>query len=107
MATYKEIIGTNIEVVSSDPSDPVAGQVWYNTTTDELKARQSFVGQAWGTGGALNTARQGLSGAGIQTAALAFGGSTPVGADFNNTEQYDGTSWTEVNDTNISFRIWR
>ena len=57
MATYKEIIGTNIEVVSSDPSNPVTGQVWYNTTTDQLKARQQFVGNAWSSGGNLNTGR--------------------------------------------------
>jgi hypothetical protein len=40
----------------------------------------------------LNTARYGLSGAGIQTAALAFGGFTPTitGA----TEEYDGSTWT-------------
>jgi hypothetical protein len=41
----------------------------------------------------LNTARYGLGGAGIQTAALAFGGSQdpPISAA---TEEYDGTSWT-------------
>ena len=37
MATYKEIHGTNIEVVSSDPSNPVNGQVWYNSTDQKLK----------------------------------------------------------------------
>jgi hypothetical protein len=41
--------------------------------------------------GSLNTARQGLAGAGTQTAALAFGGGPPpTGA----TEEYDGTTWT-------------
>jgi hypothetical protein len=42
----------------------------------------------------MNTARQLLAGAGIQTAALAFGGYTPpvTGA----TEEYDGTSWTTL-----------
>jgi hypothetical protein len=40
----------------------------------------------------LNTARRGLAGCGIQTAALAFGGRNPgVTAA---TEEYDGTSWT-------------
>jgi hypothetical protein len=38
----------------------------------------------------LNTARRILAGAGIQTAALAFGGNPITGA----TEEYDGTSWT-------------
>jgi hypothetical protein len=41
--------------------------------------------------GNLNTARYALAGAGIQTAALAFGGfgTAITGA----TEEYDGTSW--------------
>ena len=54
MATYKEIRGTQIEAVASDPSNPVEGQVWYNTTTDKIKARQQFVGNAWSTGGNIN-----------------------------------------------------
>ena len=37
MTTYKEIRGTNIEAVASDPSNPVEGQVWYNTTTNVVK----------------------------------------------------------------------
>jgi hypothetical protein len=41
----------------------------------------------------LNTARFGVGGAGIQTAALAFGGQTPA-APTGATEEYDGTSWT-------------
>ena len=37
MATYKEIKGTQIEVLASDPSNPVEGQVWYNSTSNVLK----------------------------------------------------------------------
>jgi hypothetical protein len=40
----------------------------------------------------MNTARRDLAGAGIQTAALAFGGNT--GTETAVTEEYDGTSWT-------------
>jgi hypothetical protein len=40
----------------------------------------------------MNTARFGLGGAGIQTAALGFGGQSP--ANTAATEEYDGTSWT-------------
>jgi hypothetical protein len=46
----------------------------------------------------MNTARSNLAGAGIQTAALAFGGDT--GASTAATESYDGTSWT--NDTSMA-----
>ena len=37
MTTYKELKGTNIQAVSSDPTYPVNGQVWYNTTDNVLK----------------------------------------------------------------------
>jgi hypothetical protein len=73
MATYKEIIGTDIQTVTTDPTE-VTGQVWYNSSTGELKTRNQFVGNAWSSGGNLNTARFGRGSAGIQTAALYFGG---------------------------------
>jgi hypothetical protein len=97
MATYKEIFGTNIEVLSSDPSNPVEGQVWYNSTDNVVKGAAATTVGSWATGGSLNTARWGLGNAGIQTSALAFGG-RPTAA----TESYDGTSWTEVNDLNTA-----
>jgi len=90
MATYKDIKGTNIEVLSSDPSNPELGQIWYNTTSQTLKGLE--LGSAsWATGGNLGTARYQLGGAGTQTAGLAFGGApgTP-----NATEEYNGSSWT-------------
>tara|TARA_R110002012_G_scaffold154055_1_gene314301 strand:- start:69 stop:1037 length:969 start_codon:yes stop_codon:yes gene_type:complete len=99
MATYKEIRGTQIEAVATDPSNPVEGQVWYNTTSNVLKGNAATAAGAWATGGTLNTARYGGGSAGIQTAALYFGGITvpPVTAVV---ESYNGTSWTEVNDLN-------
>ena len=55
-------------------------------------ATEEYNGTSWVAGGSLNTGRHSLAGAGIQTAALAFGGTIPgvTGA----TEKYDGTSWT-------------
>ena len=40
MATYKEIRGNNIPIRSSDPSNPIIGEMWYNTTTGVLKGRK-------------------------------------------------------------------
>ena len=89
MTTFKEIRGTTIEVVSSDPSNPELGQIWYNSSSGTLKGSQYVA--AWSAGGNLNTARGRLAGAGTQTATLAFGGQpSPTGA----TELYNGTSWT-------------
>jgi hypothetical protein len=90
MATYKEIHGTDIEVIASDPSNPVVGQVWYNTTTQQLKGYRQVMGNAWATGGNLNTARFGLTGNGTQTAALGFGGATGTASAI--TESYNGSS---------------
>jgi len=79
MTTLKNLKGTAIQFLDADP-------VVYAGT--------------WATGGALNTARAWLGGAGIQTATLAFGGETPT--KVGNTEKYDGSSWTEVNDLNTA-----
>ena len=50
----------------------------------------------------MNTARSQLGGSGTQTAAIGFGGrSTPVVAI---TEQFDGTSWSEVGDLGTARR---
>src|SRR5210317_1081393 len=98
MATYKEIHGTDIEVLSSDPANPVEGQVWYNSTSNVVKGVSSNPG-SWATGGDLGTARYGAGGSGTQTAGIAFGGTPPsTGA----TELYNGSSWTEVNDMNAA-----
>ena len=60
---------------------------------------------AWASGGNLNTGRASLGGAGSQTAALAFGGTvftpaTPSNPFKNESEEYNGTSWTEGNNLN-------
>ena len=101
MATYKEIKGTDITVVSSDPSNPVTGEVWYNTTTQKLKGYQQVLGNAWSTGGNLNTGRFAAGAAGTQTAGLAFSGYSG-GSNTNKTEKYDGSTWTEVNNMNTA-----
>jgi hypothetical protein len=59
-------------------------------------ATESFNGTSWTTVNSLNTARRGAAGAGIQTAALYFGGS----ADPDATESWNGTSWTTVANLN-------
>ena len=98
MATYKETKGTNVENFSSDPANPVDGQVWYNTTSNVLKVNNPEVG-SWATANNMNTAAYARGGAGTQTAALAFGGIPP---NTGLTETYNGTNWTEVNDLNTA-----
>jgi len=107
MATYKEIHGTNIEVVSSDPSNPVEGQLWYNSTSNRVKGFIVSPG-SWATSGSLNTARRNICGCGTQTAALGaagYDGASRPAPQFGlskETESYNGTSWTEVNDLGLA-----
>jgi hypothetical protein len=52
---------------------------------------EEYDGSTWTAGGTMNTARRRLGGAGTQTAALGFGGDSPIVAA---TEEYDGSTWT-------------
>ena len=79
MATYKEIKGVTVQTLDSDP---VLGGV---------------PGASWASGGALNTARSGLTsnGVGTQTDGMVSGGSV---SPKQQNEKYNGTAWTEVGD---------
>tara|TARA_Y100001937_G_scaffold50275_1_gene69932 strand:+ start:143 stop:1126 length:984 start_codon:yes stop_codon:yes gene_type:complete len=91
MATYKDLHGTRVNVVSSNPSNPKEGQVWYNSTLGTLKG-YVLAPASVSSGGNLGTARTQAGGAGTQTAGLIYGGETP--SITNATEEYDGSSWT-------------
>jgi hypothetical protein len=104
MATYKEIFGTNIEVLASDPANPVEGQVWYNSTDNVVKGFALTTAGSWATATSINTARRTL-GTSVQSpvsSVLAYGGNNPGGAVEGETEQYNGTTWTELADLNTA-----
>ena len=70
-------------------------------------ASEEYSGSSWTTGGTLNSVRSKSGGAGTQTAGLGFGGYMPSSGPGSpgvlaNTETYDGTSWSEVNDMNTA-----
>jgi len=74
-------------------------------TEEFTKSINVITGAAWASGGNLNTGRASLGGAGSQTAALAFGGTvftpaTPGNPYKNESEEYNGSSWTEGNNLN-------
>ena len=101
MTTYKDIRGTHIVTVASDPPAPANGQVWYNSTDQVMKGLTANPAGAWASGGNVNTARRTAAGVGTQTAALIAGGYAP-GDVTANTEIYDGSSWTETGDLNTA-----
>ena len=99
MTTYKDIRGTHIKTVTTDPPAPLNGQMWYNSTTKVMKGFTSSPAGSFATGGNLNSARDNISGTGTQTAGLVTGG--PGGSN-GYTELYNGSSWTEAADLNTS-----
>jgi hypothetical protein len=72
MATYKGIQGFTIQNLSADPSNPIEGQVWYNSTSNVWKVEEATTAGAWATGNNLNTARYYLGGAGTTNCSFSF-----------------------------------
>ena len=102
MTTFKEIRGTLIKSLSSDPSPAATGEMWYNSTSQTLKGVQA-VG-AWSSGGTYPTNAALISGAGTQTAAIAFGGRVYPGPNgpTNISATYNGSSWTATPNINTT-----
>jgi len=105
MATYKGIKGVKVVTKASDPTASEAvGTVWYNSTSPSALKYSIQGAGAWASG--TNTSRSGTTDAklsGTQTAALYAGGYAPAPTlRRDETEKYDGTTWTEVNDLNTA-----
>ena len=79
MTTLKNLKGTGIQFLDADPV--------------------VFAG-TWSSGGSINTGRAYGGSAGENNeSAMYFGGYTiSPASNYANTEQYNGTAWTEVND---------
>jgi hypothetical protein len=102
MATYKEKVGTAVVNYAGNYPGAVDGELWYDSTNKDFKYQYPNVTSAgsWRSGANLNTAREGLKGAGTQTSALAIAGYSTT--YLGNTESYNGTVFTEVNDLNTA-----
>jgi hypothetical protein len=104
MTTFKEIRGTTIEVVSTDPTNPELGQIWYNSSSGTLKGYLLANVNAWASGGNLSNARwmSAATTSGTQTASITFAGYTT--AVINSTESYNGSAWTAGGNYPLSVR---
>jgi len=80
-----------VPAVASDPPSPAEGDIWYNTTSGQIKFRATV--QAWSTGGNLPGTLAVMGNAGTQTTGLVFGGYTGT-ANTGATQTYDGSSWS-------------
>ena len=103
MADYKDIAGTTVRGNAGVLTSAKTGELFYDSTNENFSYRFPNVTTAgsWRTGSNLNAARKEMGGAGIQTAALAFGGQVDPPYSAAN-ESYDGTSWTEIADLNTA-----
>jgi len=103
MGTYKGIQGYRVESLASDPGtiSEVIGKVWYNSGSNVWKVAVEAAG-SWSAAPTLSQGRNIAYYAGdSNTSALIFGGSISYPYNFpGNTEQYDGSSWTELANLN-------
>ena len=93
MAGYNELRGLRVKYLSADPANPEDGQVWYNSTTGNLRVQGIGAG-AWSSSSSLGTGRYLLSGFGSQTAAVVSMGTIIPATQTNITEEYNGSGWS-------------
>ena len=77
------------------------GDMWFNSTSSVLKGYGSGAAPTgtFASGGNLTVAKNAAAGAGTQSAGIFMGGrlGPPPNAAVNQTELYNGSTWTEVN----------
>ena len=103
MSTYEEIKGIKVREYTTNPDDPLEGQLWYNETDSVAKYKALVTTAAFSTGTAYNSARASGASSGTRTSALISGGAPGAGGGGNHTaatESWNGSSWTEVADLN-------
>jgi len=95
MAAYKDLVGQKITKVTSNPSEPKTGQMWYNSTDGKL--RGLAITSSWISQTPLNTGVYGSSSGGTANAYFVAGGnlSPPLGGVTNKNEQYNGSGFSE------------
>ena len=91
--------GTQTASLNATGSTGPSGAGPLMTTAQEYhESANAITGAAWASGGALGTARYQIGGAGDLPAGLAYGGYSAPSGTINKTEEYNGTTWSEVND---------
>jgi len=91
MSDYNVIAGLKIKYLSADPSNSENGQVWYNSSTQNLRVAGVKGVGTWASGANYPTTFAGGSGGGnILAGWVTAGGSNSA------TFKYDGSSWTST-----------
>ena len=102
MADYKDIVGTAVRNNAGNLSDDQKDQIFYDSTNVDFKYRiANITSAAWASGGNMNTARGIFAGAGVQTAAIVFGGQGPS-VPSDRIQIWNGTNWVMGNNMNTA-----
>jgi len=107
MSTYKKEVGTAVQNNAGDYTGAVEGQLWYNSTAGSFQFRSFTTAGAWATTTAMNTTRWGGAASSVspQSSAIMATGASTV-SDVN-TESWNGSSWTELNNVNEGrYGVW-
>jgi len=105
MADYKDIVGTAVRNNAGNLPSGQQDQIFYDSTNIDFKYQFTAIADAWRTSAPLNTASWTRVTGGSVTSAWANSGeqTPPQGAAFiKNMETWNGTTWTEQNDTTYS-----
>ena len=102
MAGYNELRGLRVKYLSADPANPEDGQVWYNSTTGNLRVQGIGVG-AWSSAAPMISAKKAAMPGGIQTAAFTAGGNDGP-ANVNSTFEYNGSGFSTGGNINTTRR---
>jgi len=94
MSDYSAIKGSKIQSLSSDPSDPYEGQIWYNSTTGEFKEYDVYSTGVWSTGATMGVFRSLMTQTGSQTSAISMTGGTPSNSYDTISQSWNGSAWT-------------
>ena len=103
MSTYKNLIGKDVNFLTTDPdNDAAEGQIWYNSTAGVFK--DLLVSEAWSSGGNMINQRAYQGSAGSVSAGLVFGGSGAPSypSPLTLTEEYNGSGFTAGGAMNVA-----
>jgi len=102
MTTFRQISGQLVKSYTTNPDNPLEGQMWYNQT--ELKLKGVVASGAFSSASPLATARNSAASFGTQTAGVIGLGGTPPGGNSAATEEYNGSGWSTGNNANTARR---
>jgi len=99
LATARAFAGTSQNSASNAAGwlakgNNAVGTVFYSLTEEWNSSVNVITGAAWASGGNMSTAKYGAANWGIQTSAVSATGIPPANQSSNNTQEYNGSTWT-------------